>query len=504
MDNCNIRSVAIIGGGVVGWMSAAFLSAMLGPSIVVTLIDLGEDNDVSFDEGSIPPLKAFHHQLGINEADLIAKTQGSMKLGTQFVNWGALGNRYFHPHGAYGAEFDAVALHQWWLKARALNPDTPPLDDFSMAWGLANDGRFSHPSPDRRLIHSTFDYAYHLDAQLYCDYLANYARLKGVIYIESALNDVELDGDTGFVRRLNLAQDRTAEADLFIDCSGSKRRLIGDALGTEFDDWSNYLPCDRMMTVSCAKGGAFNPYTRITARDAGWQWRIPLQHRTSMGYVFASQFMTDEDARASLMDNLDGRSLNDPVVKSFVNGRAKQSFIKNVVALGGAAGFLEPLEATCLHMVQSGLSRLLALWPHRNCNPLITREYNALTAREWDLARDFLILHYKATTRTDSLLWRACHSMDVPESLEVRMQHWLSSGRLVSPGSEVFQSASWLSVFVGQGLIPTAWDPLADARADRVDYVARLTGIKRVIDETVAQLPLHRDWIDKHARGAKT
>jgi tryptophan 7-halogenase len=503
MENRNIRTVAIVGAGVAGWMSAAFLANMLGKSVSITIVDLSEQNEVLFDEASIPPLKAFHQNLGINEADLIAKTQGSMKLGTQFVNWGALGNRYFHPHGSYGAEFDAVPLHQWWLKARAQNPETPELQDLSMAWALASENRFSHPVPDRRLIQSTFDYAYHMDSALYGTYLRNYATARDVTLVQGHIADVSLDDETGFVSHLTLTNDTQISADLFLDCTGPKGLLIQEAVTAGFQEWSTYLPCDRAIAIACERGGEFTPYSRITARDAGWQWRIPLQHRTSTGYVFASDLVSDDDAVGSLMDNLDGRVLGEPVLTAFKNGRSEKAFFKNVVALGGAAGFLEPLEATSLHLIQSGLSRLLALWPTRDCEPVVVNEYNKVTATEWELARDFLILHYKATNRADAPLWRTRKDMAIPDSLQHRLDHWQSFGRLVSPQAEVFQSASWLSVLVGQGIMPQTNDPLAECRADRVDFEARLLGLSRITPETAAQMPLHRDWIEKHARGPR-
>jgi tryptophan 7-halogenase len=504
MENRTIKTVAIVGGDIAGWMSAALLKFTLGKSVAITLIDRGTyDTDVLV-QATIPPIKAFHHGLGLNEADIIAKCQGSMKLGTQFVNWGKLGNRYFHPHGAYGAEFDLVPLHQWWLKARSTDDAVPDLADLSMSWALAQEGRFTMPVADRRMIQSTIDYAFHLDASLYRDYLKRFAISCGVNVISTDLASIDRDPETGFVTQLMLDNGDALSADIFIDCSedGSLLKEI-EPVGN-FMDWTASLPCNRALSVSSKPGGEFTPFTRITARDAGWQWRIPSQQSTSFGYVYASDLMSDDDAASSLMDNLDGPAIGDPLITSFVNGRRKDTFYKNVVAIGNAAGFLEPLEATNLHFVQSALTRLLALWPQRDCDPIIAREYNELTATEWDLARDMLILHYKLTARADTPLWRACKEMPIPDSLQARLDHWEAYGRLISPRPELFQSASWLSVLVGQGHMPQTWDPLADAREDRIDYQARLAGITRVIQETTSQMPLHRDWIDKNARGPRT
>jgi tryptophan 7-halogenase len=504
MAIANINSVVIVGGGVAGWMSAACLATMLGDKVAITVLDCELGPVTCARVATIPPIKAFHAMLGIDEAELIAKTQGTMKLGTHFVNWGALGNRYFHPHGAYGAEFDAVPLHQWWLKSRHEAATTPSLDDLSMAWAMARESRFSRPVPDRRLIQSTFDYAYHMDEALYANYMASLAKARGVSCVVGDIGEVQLDPTTGFVDALQLSDGQTLSADFYIDCSGAKALLIGQALKTEFEDWSHYLPSNRAISVTCERGGEFTPYTRITQREAGWQWRAPLQHHTNTGYVYAADYGSDDEAMGTLLDNLDGRILGQPVVTHFTNGRRDRAFHKNVVALGDAAGFLEPLEATSHHMIQSGLTRLLALWPRKDFDPILAQEYNQVTANEWDMARDFLVLHYHATTRSDTPLWRYCKDMTIPEGLATRMAHWRASGRLISPRPEVFQSASWLSVYVGQGYETTGHDPFADARENRVDYQGRLAGIARLIEETSGQMPLHRDWIDKNCRGART
>lgn len=503
MENRTVRSVAIIGGGIAGWMSAALLSHMLGGSVAIQVVDLGEDGSSDVSIATLPPIKALHQSLGFNEADLISKCQGGLKLGTQFINWTRLGDRYFHPHGSYGAEFDVVPLHQWWLKASKTEDAAPALEDLSLACALSRELRFTHPVPDRRLVQSTFDYAYHLDAKLYAEYLAAFATANGVSTIQGSTRNVVRDALTGFVTQVVLTDGQTIEADLYLDCSDHRAVLSQQTLGSGFQDWSQYLPCNRHVSLSCAKGGDFTPYTKAIARDAGWQWRIPLQHKTSMGYAFKSELISDDEAISGLMDNLDGPTLSEPVYTSFKNGRSAKPFSHNVVAIGDAAGFLEPLEATNIHMIQSSLTRLLALWPTRDCEAHVADEYNRVTAVEWDLARDFLVLHYKATTRSDTALWKTTQAMDLPFSLETRLRHWTSFGRLVSPQAEVFQSASWLSVLVGQGIKPESWDPLVEARSDRVDFQARLQGLKNLIGETAAQMPLHKDWIDKHARGMR-
>jgi tryptophan 7-halogenase len=322
--------------------------------------------------------------------------------------------------------------------------------------------------------------------------------------IKADVETVALKADTGHVEKISLSTGGEISADLYIDCTGARGALIKQALNVPFDDWSALLPCDRMVSVQCEAGTDFAPATRITAREAGWQWRTPLQHSTSTGYVFASSHQSDDDALGSLFDNLDGRALTEPRFVTIQNGRTTAPFCKNVVALGDAAGFLEPLEATGLHMVQSGLTRLLALWPTKAFDPLLADEYNRVTASEWELARDFLVLHYHAGTRTDTSFWRHCQSIAVPEGLARRLNHWRATGRLISPQAEIFQASSWLSVYVGQEMMPLAWDSLADARGQMTDYRGHLDGIARIVAETAAQMPLHKDVIAKTYRAPKT
>jgi tryptophan 7-halogenase len=503
MENKSIAHVAIVGGGVAAWMSAAFLAQMLGDGVTVTVAELEGCDDGYVARASLPPIKAVHATLGLAETDVLSATQGSMKLGTQFVNWGQLGNRYFHPHGTYGAEFDAAPLHQWWLKEKAQHPDTPGIDHLSLACALAQDGRFTHPVPDRRMIQSSLDYGYHMDNALYVDLLRKRALAQGVKHLHATDIGVIQQGDTGIIEGVTLGDGQSLSADLFLDCTGQKALLIGQALEVSFEDWSAYLPCDRIMNVCTARAPDFAPNTRVTAREAGWHWRIPLQHRTSFGYVFASSYCSDEDAAGSLLENIDGRPLADPIVTSFKNGRRQNSFVGNVVAIGEAAGFLEPLEATSVQVIQSALSRLLALWPSSTNDPLVAHEYNAVSNDDWDLARDFLVLHYHLGSRAESPLWRYCSNMAIPDSLTHRLAHWHHGARLVSPKAEVFQASSWLSVLVGQGDVPATLNPLVEARAGQVDYLARLAGLRSLIETTAPTLPNHRDWIEKHARAPR-
>lgn len=504
MSDLTIKSVVIVGGTIAAWMSASTLVTMLGGSVAITVVETADLNQANNINASLPPIKALHQMLGIDEADLLSKTRGSMKLGTQFVNWGSLGNRYLHPHGSYGAEFDPVALHQWWLRACQEGDPAPPLEALSFANALITEGRFTHPVQDRRLIQATFDYAYHLDESLYKQYLAALAKSRGVRTIEAEVKHATLNSETGHIEALLLSDGQSISADLYIDCSGSRGVLIKEALKADFEDWSASLPCDTMIGVSCEAGTDFSPVARITAREAGWQWRTPLQNQTSTGYVFSSRHQSQDEALGSLFDNLDGRALGEPTLTTFHNGRLITPFSKKVVALGEAAGYLEPFEATALHFVQSGLTRLLALWPTTSFDPIIAQEYNKVTQTEWDLARDFLVLHYHASNRVDTPFWQQCKLMPISNSLSHRLAHWRASGRLISPQAEVFQPASWLSIYIGQGIMPSGRDPLVDARQNSVDSIGRLEGIARIIAETASQMPLHKDVIDKSYKARRT
>ena len=495
-DNRAIRTVCIVGGGSAGWMAAAALANALQRGTAITLIESEEIGTVGVGEATIPPIKIFNQQLGIAEADFVRATQGSFKLGIEFVNWGRQGHRYFHPFGTFGAEFDSVPLHHFWLRAHAKG-EAGPLDDYSMAWAAASRGRFDVPSQDRRLVQSTFDYAYHFDAGLYAAFLRKYAEAKGVVRHEGKVANVALNAESGHVESITLADGRDVAADFFIDCSGFRGLLIEGALETGYEDWTHWLPCDRAVAVPCTRGD-FTPYTRSTAREAGWQWRIPLQHRTGNGHVYCSRFISDDDAAATLLANLDGEALAEPRFLRFTTGRRKKFWNRNVVAVGLASGFMEPLESTSLHLIQSAIMRLLALFPDRSFDPLGIDEYNRLTSEEFARIRDFLILHYHATEREDSALWRYCRAMDIPDELAWRMEHFRRYGRLVSAGPELFLNPSWLAVHIGQFNWPERPDPMTDARA--VDGTRLLDGLRRVMGEAADAMPTHQDFIDRHCK----
>lgn len=491
-----LASIVIVGGGSAGWMTAAALADAVGGSCRITLIESETIGTVGVGEATIPPIRNFNQRLGIDEATFVRETQGSYKLGIEFVDWGRKGHRYFHPFGQYGAEFDSVPFYHHWMREWLAGRIDGPIDEFSMCWAMAKAGKFAHPSPDRRLIQSTFDYAYHFDAGLYAAFLRRFAEHRGVKRVEGKVVDVTLRGEDGFIEAVTLDGGEHIEGEFFIDCSGFRGLLIEEALHAGYDNWQAWLPCDRAVAVPCEKG-PFTPYTRSTAQDAVWQWRIPLQHRTGNGYVHCSAFIAEDEAAATLLANLDGKALADPRPLRFVTGKRRKFWEKNCVAIGLSAGFMEPLESTSLHLIQYGILRLIALLPDSAMSPLLAREYNAQTAKEYELIRDFLILHYKATTRDDSELWRYCAAMPIPDSLQYKIDHFREHGMLVAEGPELFANPSWIAVYLGQGIVPERAPALAAMRG-QVPVAERLGQIRAAMDEAVASMPSHGDFIARH------
>lgn len=500
--NRNIKKVVIVGGGSAGWMTASALVNAFGNGCQVDLIESEEIGIVGVGEATIPPIKMFNQMIGLNEKEFLSKTQGTFKLGIEFVNWYEQGHRYFHPFGQFGANFDPIPLHQHWLNERAKGNDPSSLDDYSMCWALASRNKMTMPTRDPRMVQSTFDYAYHFDATLYAGFLRAYAEERGVKRNEGIIVEVNKDDETGFIKSVTMKDGREISGDFFVDCSGIRALLIEGALEAGYTDWTNWLPCNRALAVPCEHGGDFTPYTRSTAREAGWQWRIPLQHRIGNGYVYCSEFISNEEASDVLLANIDGKQLADTRYVPYTPGRRNKVWVKNCVAIGLSSGFLEPLESTSIHLIQSGILRLLALFPDLDFNPVVSDEYNRLTALEYERVRDFLILHYKATKRDDTELWRYCSAMDIPDTLQHKINHFESYGRLATDSYELFQPPSWLAVFIGQHVWPKQVDPIL-ALKDTSKSAKTLEGLRRVMNETADASPGHAEFIAKHCPAEK-
>lgn len=488
-----ITRVVILGGGTAGWMTAAALSRCFGRTLKIDLVESEAIGTVGVGEATIPTIHWFNELIGLDEAAFVQATQATFKLGIEFVDWARPGHRYFHPFGRYGVELDQVPFHQHWLRAAA-DGLTRPLSDFSLATALAEQSRFAKPVTDPRSILSTLGYAYHFDAALYAAHLRSLAESAGVVRHEGKVGRVERDPQSGFVTALLTERDERIEGELFIDCSGFRALLIGETLEAPFEDWSHWLPCDRAVAAPCARVAETTPYTRSTLRPAGWQWRIPLQHRTGNGYVYASAFVSDDEAAATLLANLDGELLADPRFLRFKAGFRRESWRGNVVAIGLSSGFLEPLESTSIHLIQSAIAKLIALFPDRDCDPRLARQFNTLFARDIDGVRDFLILHYHATEGHEAPLWRRARAMVPPDTLADKIANYRSAGRLMLTSDELFREASWLAVLNGQGVLAETHTPLADT-LDAAQNLRRLEEIAAVVARAAPTLTRHDDAI---------
>lgn len=494
MTDHAIKKIVIVGGGTAGWMAAAALSALLDKkSVDICLIESDEIGTVGVGEATIPPLTAFNNMLGINEDEFLAATMGTFKLGIEFVDWGGLGERYFHPFGPHGQDFQGVHFHQLYLR-EAQRRQIPAIEQWSMSAVAARLGRFARPAPDARLPLSQLGYAFHFDAGLYARFLRSYSERAGVRRVEGKIVNATLDPANGHVRSVSLADGLEIDGELFIDCSGFRGLLIEEKLGTGYDDWSKWLPCDRAVAAPCKLSGAPDPFTRSSALAAGWQWRIPLQHRIGNGIVYSSAHCDRSTAESLLASNLEGEILAELRHLSFTAGRRRRAWDANVVSLGLSGGFVEPLESTSIHLIQSGIVKLLALFPDRRFDPFERDEYNRQMQTVFEDVRDFVILHYKATRRSDTDFWNDCRTMDVPDSLASKLELWKSKGRLFREGYELFGTASWVAVLIGQGIIPANTEPAVDA----IDPVMAADAVDKMLlsyRQMAEHMPRHAEFI---------
>ena len=493
-----IRKVVIVGGGTAGWMSAALLSKTYGARLAITLIESDEISTVGVGEATIPHIQVFNRLIGVDENDFLKATQGTFKLGIEFRDWGAPGDSYFHAFGPIGQHVGWLYPHQYWLKARQLGR-TAPMDAYCIGAQAARRNRFMPAQPQARNSPlAEISHAYHFDAGLYARYLRGQAEGRGVTRIEGKIIGHTKRAGDGFIETVILDRGEAVAGDFFIDCSGFRGLLIEQALGAGFEDWSHWLPCDRALAVPCASVAPLTPYTRSTARDAGWQWRIPLQHRLGNGYVYCSEYVSDDQAAATLLGHLDGEALADPRPLRFTTGRRKKAWVKNVLAIGLASGFLEPLESTSIHMIQTALFRLLALFPDQRFASADIEAYNAQADDEYKWIRDFIIAHYRLVGGA-SPLWDYCRNMAIPDSLQDKLDVFASAGRIFAHGHDLFREVSWIQVLIGQGLIPERYDPAVDITATG-EVLAHLDGVEQVVSQCVGAMPYHGDYIEKNCR----
>jgi tryptophan halogenase len=489
-----VSRVVILGGGTSGWMCAAGLSRMLGNrQVSVTLIESADIGTIGVGEATIPTIQTFNTLLGLDEADLLRQTQGTFKLGIQFVDWGRLGDSYIHPFGSYGIDRPEVKFHQMWLRLKKAAADVGDIGEYNVSAVAAALNRFGKPGRGSRSIGSTLRFAYHIDAHLYARYLRAYSESRGAQRIDGIVTQV-VQREDGFVTSLVLKDGRRVEGDLFIDCSGFRGVLIEGALKAGYEDWSRWLPCDRAVALPCAHPGGLPPYTRAIADRAGWRWRIPLRHRLGNGYVYSSAELDDAAAERRLRETLEGEVSGEPRFIRFVAGHRRKLWDRNVVALGLAGGFIEPLESTSIHLVQTGISRLLLLFPDKSFNPVLREEFNTSSILEYEQIRDFIVLHYKLTERDDSPFWRRCRDMPVPDSLRRKIELFRDAGRIFRFKDELFTDNSWLAVMLGQGLLPETHDPVADGIPEEQMRRAILA-LKQSIWQFAQGLPDHEQYL---------
>jgi tryptophan halogenase len=480
-------------------MTAAALSqSFKGTLESIRLVESEEIGTVGVGEATIPPIRRFNQRLCIDESEFIRQTQGSFKLGIEFVDWLRPGHSYIHPFGRYGADIDNVSFVHHWMRQRAAG-DPTPIDAYCLAIAAARAGKFTRPEERAEGVLSTLGYAYHFDASLYARYLRAYSERRGVLRTEGRVAEVQLRGEDGFIEAVLMQSGERIEGDLFIDCSGFRGLLIEGALHTGYLDWSHWLPCNRALAMPSAGNAEPAPYTRSTARAAGWQWRIPLQHRVGNGYVYSSEFVSDDEAAHTLRSNLDGAALGDPRPLRFTAGMRRKFWNRNCVALGLASGFLEPLESTSIHLVQSGISKLLTLFPDRDFDPLLAEEFNRQSTLQYEWIRDFLVAHYHLTERADSPFWEYCKNMPIPETLRGKLDLFRNRSLVFRVDDELFLEPSWIAVLMGQGIMPRSYDPLADG-TERTTLEKILLNMRETVRRTAELMPTHGEFIARHCR----
>jgi len=494
-----IKNIVIVGGGTAGWMTSSLLAKVLGKTLNITLVESDKIGIVGVGEATIPPIVNFNSAIGIDEKEFIKATKGTIKLGIEFNNWNKDGDSYMHAFGSVGKKFPFCDFHHFWQKAQQLKNGSDNIDgnsfwDYSLNFQAAKQGKFAPINSIPNTSLPGLAYAYHFDASLYAKFLRKHAEGMGVKRIEGTITQVEQDHDSGFIKSLKLENGIIVEGDLFVDCTGLAALLIEKTLSTGYDDWSHWLPCNRAMAIPCEKTKNIEPYTRSTAHKVGWQWRIPLQHRTGNGIVYSDKYMSDEEAKEILLKNLDGKPLAEPKIVAYKTGRRRKQWNKNVVCIGLASGFFEPLESTNIHLIQTAAIRLVKFFPHNGINLEEVNEFNRQSKIESEGIRDFIILHYKLNSRGDSEFWRACQRIDVPESLIRKIQLFKKTGKVFCNPDDLFTEIAWQQVMIGQGNVPKDHHPLVDALSkEQIEDL--MENLKTLINRTVEKLPSHDEFL---------
>ncbi|MES1199134.1 MAG: tryptophan halogenase family protein [Pseudomonadota bacterium] len=491
MDAQRTKKVVIAGGGTAGWVAAAALVKQLGPLLDITLVESDDIGTVGVGEATIPGIRSFHRLLEIDEQDFMRATQATFKLGIAFENWARLGDRYIHSFGAIGKASWMAEFHHFWLEAQTENYGGV-IGDYCIELQAAEAGKFY--TSDR----SPINYAYHFDAGLYAEYLRKFSEPKGVKRVEGKISKVDQDSESGFIKALVLESGARVEGDLFIDCTGFRGLLIEQTLKTGYEDWRHWLRTDSALAVQTASTGDIPPYTRAIARQAGWQWRIPLQNRVGNGLVYCSEFLSEDEARATLKSNLDSAPLFEPRLIRYITGRRKKVWDKNCVALGLASGFLEPLESTSIHLIMIGVARLIQLFPFSGANPALIEEYNRASRSELEKIRDFIILHYKATERDDTPFWRTCRDMEIPDTLAQRIAVFRENGHAYQAADELFRVDSWVQVMLGQRIMPQGHHFVGRLLGSPQALRQSLTTLKSNIAAAVEKMPTHQAFLETY------
>lgn len=488
-----IKKLVIAGGGTAGWMAAALASRLLSPNVTIELVESEQIGIVGVGEATIPPIQTFNQVMGLDEREFLRETHGTIKLAIKFENWRTQGESYFHTFGAPGAQMGFCSFNHFWQRAKALG-DTHSIWDYDINYLFCQQNGFNKINTQNPLYE--VPYAYHFDSSLYGRYMRKLAEKAGVVRTEGIIEHVSQDPHSGYITSLTLQSGQVVHGDMFIDCTGIRKLLIQQTLGVAYEDWSDLLPANSAVAVQTDRLETLVPYTRSIAHAKGWQWQIPLTHRNGNGIVFSDKYMSDDEARETLLNNLTAKTVNEPRVIKFTTGRTTEQWHKNVVAIGLSSGFLEPLESTSIHLIQSAIVRLMKLFPQRGIDPAAVEAYNRESKIEYETIRDFIVLHYHVNERDDSEFWRDMRHMAIPERLQHKIDLFKQTGVIFNEEHDIFRDSSWLQVMMGQGLEPLDYHPAANAMPDQA-FLQRMAQLRNAKREPLSQCVPHETFLEK-------